>query len=120
MSLLTSEAFVSMMASDYTDRCMARGMKPVFAPATLMTIQTMLRHATTGKCFPAWVVLHFLLMHLGINHSMAHKLRFQTHSMVGQPRSYPIRVMRYNAARADQQRYLPNSRSPTHPRIALR
>ncbi len=94
------EAYVSMMASDYTDSFALNGMKLVFEylpraydnPNDVEARDHMANASTLGG-------LAFANAFLGVNHSMAHKLGAYHHIPHGWANAVILqRVMRYNAA----------------------
>ncbi len=94
------EAFVSMMASDYTDGMALRGMKLVFEylPRAYDNPNDVEArdHMANASCLGG---LAFANAFLGINHSMAHKLGAFHHIPHGWANAVILtRVMRYNAA----------------------
>ena len=94
------EAFVSMMASDYTDGMALRGMKLVFEylPRAYDNPNDVEArdHMANASCLGG---LAFANAFLGINHSMAHKLGAFHHIPHGWANAIILtRVMRYNAA----------------------
>lgn len=94
------EAFVSMMASDYTDGLALRGMKLVFdylprAYANPNDVEAR-DHMANASCLAG---MAFANAFLGVNHSMAHKLGAFHHIPHGWANAVMLqRVMRYNAA----------------------
>lgn len=94
------EAFVSMMASDYTDGMALRGMKLVFEylPRAYDNPNDVEArdHMANASCLGG---LAFANAFLGVNHSMAHKLGAFHHIPHGWANAVILtRVMRYNAA----------------------
>ena len=94
------EAFVSMMASDYTDGMALRGMKLVFEylPRAYDNPNDVEArdHMANASCLGG---LSFANAFLGVNHSMAHKLGAFHHIPHGWANAVILtRVMRYNAA----------------------
>ena len=94
------EAYVSMMASDFTDSFALRGMKLVFQylkraydnPNDVEARDHMANASTLGG-------LAFANAFLGLNHSMAHKLGAYHHIPHGWANAVILtRVMRYNAS----------------------
>jgi acetaldehyde dehydrogenase/alcohol dehydrogenase len=94
------EAYVSMMASDFTDSFALRGMKLVFeylpraydTPNDVEARDHMANASTLGG-------LAFANAFLGLNHSMAHKLGAYHHIPHGWANAVILtRVMRYNAS----------------------
>ncbi len=94
------EAFVSVMASDYTDGLALRAMKLVFdylpraydAPDDVEARD----HMANASCLAG---MAFANAFLGVNHSMAHKLGAWHHIPHGWANAVILtRVMRYNAA----------------------
>jgi acetaldehyde dehydrogenase/alcohol dehydrogenase len=94
------EAYVSMMASDFTDSFALRGMKLVFkylpraydVPSDVEARDHMANASTLGG-------LAFANAFLGLNHSMAHKLGAYHHLPHGWANAVILtRVMRYNAS----------------------
>ncbi len=94
------EAYVSMMASDFTDSFALRGMKLVFkylpraydVPGDVEARDHMANASTLGG-------LAFANAFLGLNHSMAHKLGAYHHIPHGWANAVILtRVMRYNAS----------------------
>ena len=94
------EAYVSVMASDYTDPLALQGMKLVFdyLPRAYdnPTDVEARDHMANASCLGG---LAFANAFLGINHSMAHKLGAFHHIPHGWANAVILtRVMRYNAA----------------------
>ena len=94
------EAYVSMMASDYTDSFALRGMKLVFQylPRAFDDGSDVEArdHMANASCLGG---LAFANAFLGVNHSMAHKLGAFHHIPHGLANAVILRrVMRYNAA----------------------
>ena len=94
------EAYVSMMASDFTDSFALRGMKLVFqylprAYDDGSDVEAR-DHMANASCLGG---LAFANAFLGVNHSMAHKLGAFHHIPHGLANAVILRrVMRYNAA----------------------
>ena len=94
------EAYVSMMASDFTDSFALRGMKLVFqylprAYDDGSDVEAR-DHMANASCLGG---LAFANAFLGVNHSMAHKLSAFHHIPHGLANAVILRrVMRYNAA----------------------
>ncbi|MDY4523116.1 MAG: bifunctional acetaldehyde-CoA/alcohol dehydrogenase [Atopobium sp.] len=94
------EAFVSVMASDYTDGMALRGMKLVFeylgrAYDNPNDVEAR-NHMANASCLGG---LAFANAFLGVNHSMAHKLGAFHHIPHGLANAVLLpRVMRYNSA----------------------
>ncbi|WP_028264082.1 bifunctional acetaldehyde-CoA/alcohol dehydrogenase [Atopobium fossor] len=94
------EAFVSVMASDYTDGMALRGMKLVFeylgrAYDNPNDVEAR-DHMANASCLGG---LAFANAFLGVNHSMAHKLGAFHHIPHGLANAVLLpRVMRYNSA----------------------
>ncbi|RVU98522.1 bifunctional acetaldehyde-CoA/alcohol dehydrogenase [Coriobacteriales bacterium OH1046] len=94
------EAFVSMMASDYTDGMALRAMKLVFdylerAYDTPGDVEAR-DHMANASCLAG---MAFANAFLGVNHSMAHKLGAWHHIPHGWANAVILtRVMRYNSA----------------------
>lgn len=94
------EAFVSMLASDYTDGMALRAMKLVFdylerAYDTPGDVEAR-DHMANASCLAG---MAFANAFLGVNHSMAHKLGAWHHIPHGWANAVILtRVMRYNAA----------------------
>ena len=94
------EAYVSMMASDYTDGMALRGMKLVFdyLPRAYENPNDVEArdHMANASCLGG---LAFANAFLGVNHSMAHKLGAFHHIPHGWANAVILtRVMRYNAS----------------------
>lgn len=94
------EAYVSMMASDYTDGLALRGMKLVFdyLPRAYENPNDVEArdHMANASCLGG---LSFANAFLGVNHSMAHKLGAFHHIPHGWANAVILtRVMRYNAS----------------------
>ena len=94
------EAYVSMMASDYTDGLALRGMKLVFdyLPRAYENPNDVEArdHMANASCLGG---LAFANAFLGVNHSMAHKLGAFHHIPHGWANAVILtRVMRYNAS----------------------
>ena len=94
------EAYVSMMASDYTDGLTLRGMKLVFdyLPRAYENPNDVEArdHMANASCLGG---LAFANAFLGVNHSMAHKLGAFHHIPHGWANAVILtRVMRYNAS----------------------
>lgn len=94
------EAYVSMMASDYTDSFALQGMKLVFEylPRAFDNPNDVEArdHMANASCLGG---LAFANAFLGLNHSMAHKLGAFHHIPHGLANAVILtRVMRYNAA----------------------
>ena len=94
------EAYVSMMASDYTDGLALRGMKLVFdyLPCAYENPNDVEArdHMANASCLGG---LSFANAFLGVNHSMAHKLGAFHHIPHGWANAVILtRVMRYNAS----------------------
>lgn len=94
------EAYVSMMASDYTDGMALRGMKLVFdyLPRAYENPNDVEArdHMANASCLGG---LSFANAFLGVNHSMAHKLGAFHHIPHGWANAVILtRVMRYNAS----------------------
>ncbi len=94
------EAFVSIMASDYTDGLALRAMKLVFdyLPRAYDTPDDVEArdHMANASCLAG---MAFANAFLGVNHSMAHKLGAWHHIPHGWANAVILtRVMRYNSA----------------------
>ena len=94
------EAYVSMMASDYTDGLALRGMKLVFdyLPRAYENPNDVEArdHMANASCLGG---LAFANAFLGVNHSMAHKLGAFHHIPHGWANAVILtRIMRYNAS----------------------
>ena len=116
------EAYVSVMASDYTDGLALRAMKLVLTYLERAyddgTDVEARDHMANASCLAG---MAFANAFLGVNHSMAHKLGAYHHIAHGMANAVILtRVMRYNAAERPVKGHLPAVRPPQDPRALRR